>query len=60
MAREKMRDRAAPAEPATAAAPVDYGPSPRAIKPYGSWTPVVAEYVTNVISPRLCRNQMYS
>ncbi|KAF9808645.1 hypothetical protein SFRURICE_019803 [Spodoptera frugiperda] len=41
LAREKMRELAVKKEPEPPKKFVDYGPAPRASKPYGSWTPVV-------------------
>lgn len=42
MAREKMREFAVKQEPPTNST-VDYGPTPRAAVPYGSWKPVQNE-----------------
>ncbi|XP_059050058.1 WW domain-binding protein 4 [Achroia grisella] len=48
MAREKMKELAVNKDEPPSAKPVDYGPAPRAVKPYGSWTPVINEPVEAV------------
>ncbi|KAF9413275.1 hypothetical protein HW555_008441 [Spodoptera exigua] len=48
LAREKMRELAVKKEPEPVKKFVDYGPAPRASKPYGSWTPVVNQPVEQV------------
>ncbi|KAM3964183.1 uncharacterized protein ACR2FA_001664 [Aphomia sociella] len=48
MAREKMKELAVKKEDPPPAKAVDYGPAPRAAKPYGSWTPVINEPVETI------------
>lgn len=50
IAREKMRELAVNKDPPPPKKFVDYGPAPRATKPYGSWTPVVNQYVLGLFT----------
>ncbi|CAH0581252.1 unnamed protein product [Chrysodeixis includens] len=43
LAREKMRELAVNKDPPPPKRMIDYGPPPRAVKPYGSWTPVITQ-----------------
>lgn len=43
MAREQMKARAVKKDPPPERSTTSFGPAPRAVKPYGSWTPVVTQ-----------------